>query len=124
MSSPASALLVRASDQLDRKEPHAVRRACWLTRSALEGIVQQLLQARQINLDEASERAKLSCLEGAYHDDRDLVARAEYAWSRLSEACHQHAYELTPTHQEATHLVDLVRRLAARAREHESSPTG
>ena len=45
--------------------------------------------------------ARLSCLEGAYVDDRGLTFKAEFAWNRLSEACHQHAYQLAPTYTEA-----------------------
>jgi hypothetical protein len=67
-----------------------------------------LLQAKGVNCAKASERASLSCLEGAYVDQRELIFRAEYAWSRLSEFCHQHAYHLAPTYAEAQHLIGLV----------------
>lgn len=103
-----SALLDKAQDQLSSNSRQAIRRACWLARAALEAQVEELLEAKGIDARKASERAKLSCLEGAYLDQRDLVARAEFAWSRLSEACHQHAYELSPTHAEAKHLIGLV----------------
>ncbi len=42
-----------------------------------------------------------------------LVQKAEYAWNRLSDACHQHAYQLTPTYSEVRHLVGLVEELAS-----------
>ena len=103
-----SELLTRARQQLASEAPHSVRRACWLARAALEQQVLDLLKARGIDADRCSERARLTCLEGAYVDQRDLTASATYAWSRLSEACHQHAYELAPTHHEASLLVDLV----------------
>lgn len=108
-------LLDRALAQLAVHEAHSTRRACWLARAALEQLVVELLTARGIGPQTMSERAKLSCLEGAYTDHRDMVAGIEYAWSRLSEACHQHAYELTPTHQEAGHLVGLVGKLRGQA---------
>lgn len=103
-----SELLDRAREQLDSASPHATRRACWLARSALEARVRELLTARGVDASQASERARLSCLEGAYPDDRELSARAEYAWQRLSESCHHHAYELAPTWAEARRLIDLV----------------
>lgn len=110
-----SALLAKARRQLDSAEPYALRRACWLARAALEEVIDDLLHAKGVTADGASERAKLSCLEGLYTDDRALVLRAEYAWSRLSEACHQHAYELAPTYPEVGHLIDLVDELVISA---------
>lgn len=101
-------LLERALAQLDAGGPLAARRACWLARAALEARVRHLLQVKGVGTDKASDRALLTCLEGAYADDRDLVARADYAWGRLSEACHQHAYEIAPTWAEARRLLELV----------------
>lgn len=101
-------LLEKARLQLDSGSMHCTRRACWLTRSALEGIVHDLLLAKGIDPSRASQRAKLSCLEGAYFDQRELAAAAQYAWNRLSEACHQHAYHLAPTYTEAKQLIELV----------------
>lgn len=106
-----STLLATAKLQLDSSGPHAMRRACWLARAALEDLIDDMLASKGIHPSGASERAKLSCLEAAYADQRDLVFKAEYAWSRLSDACHQHAFELAPTHADAGHLVDLVEEL-------------
>lgn len=106
-----STLLDKASEQLESFGPYALRRACWLARAALEGLIDERLASQGIVASAASERAKLSCLEGSYVNDRELVAKAEYAWSRLSDACHQHAYELSPTYAEVRHLLDLVREL-------------
>lgn len=106
-----STLLDKASEQLESSGPYSLRRACWLARAALEDLIDERLAAKAISATAASKRAKLSCLEGAYVDDRVLVTKAEYAWSRLSDACHQHAYELTPTYGEVRHLLDLVRQL-------------
>lgn len=105
-------LVEKASQQLESRDPYSLRRACWLARTALELVITELLGAKGVAADRASERARLSCLEGLYVDDRALAHRAEYAWSRLSEACHQHAYELAPTHLEVQHLVGLVAELA------------
>lgn len=104
-------LLEKASHQLESAGPNSLGRACWLARAALEGVIVDLLKVKGVTADRASERAKLSCLEGIYVDDRDLVHKAEYAWSRLSEACHQHAYQLAPTYPEVRHLVGLVEEL-------------
>lgn len=103
-------LLALAVTQLGQGDPHANRRAAWFARAALEDVIDELLAAKQLTVGErASSRAKLSCLEALYRDDNpDLATRAEYAWTRLSEACHQHAYELTPTYVEVRHLVELV----------------
>lgn len=107
-----STLVEKAWQQLDSRDPHSLRRACWLARTALEGCLAKLLSAKGVASDRASERAKLSCLEGIYVDDRVLAYKAEYAWSRLSDACHQHAYELAPTYPEVRHLIGLVEELA------------
>lgn len=105
-------LIEKAWQQLESPDPNALRRACWLARTALEGTITELLKIKGVAADRASERAKLSCLEGIYSDDRALTFKAEYAWSRLSDACHQHAYELAPTYPEIQHLVGLVAELA------------
>lgn len=107
-----NALVERARQQTEAQDPYSLRRACWLARTALEGVITELLKIKGVAADRASERAKLSCLEGIYVDDRALVHRAEYAWSRLSETCHQHAYELAPTYPEVQHLIGLVAELA------------
>lgn len=106
-------LLNKACQQLESPAQYSLRRACWLARAALEGLIVDLLKAKGVTADRASERAKLSCLEGLYIDDRALVHNAEYAWARLSDACHQHAYELSPTYSETRHLISLVTEVAA-----------
>lgn len=106
-------LLASATKQLEGSAAHSNRRACWLARSALEDVIDDLLSLKGVVPGpRASGRAKLSCLEVAYTDEPDVTARAQYAWLRLSDACHQHAYELSPTHSEAQHLVALVTDLA------------
>lgn len=54
-------------------------------------------------------RSLLSCLEVAYRDEPLLVVRVQHAWSGLSRACHQHAFELAPTATEVEQLIDVVR---------------
>jgi hypothetical protein len=91
---------------------HSIRAACWVARSALEVVVSDLLAQRSYSPGDASMRSRLSCLEVAYADRPALVLTAEYAWSGLSNACHHHAFQLSPSLAEARHLVGLVRQLA------------
>lgn len=37
-----------------------------------------------------------------------VASAAEVVWQGLSEACHHHAYELTPTAAEIAHLIEVV----------------
>lgn len=110
-----SKLVEVAALQLEQNDPNAIRRAAWLTRSALEETIETLLAAKHMETGTStSARAKLSCLEAVYRDSEPHTAsRAQYAWSRLSEACHQHAYELSPTYSEVKHLIEIVRGLTA-----------
>lgn len=110
-------LLDLADSAIDGTSPQGQRVACWLARSALEATVEQLLNAKGITLDGGSMRSRLTVLQGVYGDDAAVAAAAGYAWERLSDACHQHAYFLAPTAAETRHLTGLVRRLAARAEE-------
>jgi hypothetical protein len=91
---------------------HSIRAACWVARSALEVVVSDLLAQRSYSPGDASMRSRLSCLEVAYADRPALVLTAEYAWSGLSNACHHHAFQLSPSLAEARHLVGLVGQLA------------
>ncbi|MFD6225229.1 hypothetical protein [Nocardia asteroides] len=109
-----SALLALASAQVAGRTPHANRISAWLTRTALEEIIGDLLRARGIEPGRASGNARLSCLEVAYRDSPEVATQAQYAWARLSEACHHHAYELSPTYQEVIHLLGIVQKLHER----------
>lgn len=100
--------LLSRGDQVGRQ---ALRIACWLTRAALEQRVDELLAAKGWAADRATMRTRMSCLESAYVDEPELVARAEYAWAALSRVCHQHAYELGPTIIEARQLGTVVAEL-------------
>lgn len=109
-----STLLALASTQIAGRTPHTNRIAAWLTRTALEEVVSELLRARGIEPGRASGNARLSCLEVAYRDRPEIATQAQYAWNRLSEACHHHAYQLSPTHHEVVHLLSIVRALSSR----------
>jgi len=85
------------------------RAVCLLTRQAFEQIVDALLESRHLACPTASMRARLISLGQAFGSDPERAAyRAETAWSRLSAACHHHAYELSPSLREARTLVDDV----------------
>jgi len=98
----ASAVLEGASDT------HSNRAACWIARAALEIAVDDLLKIKQRSAPDASMRSKLTVLQVAYDEFIDVPARAEYAWNRLSQACHHHAFELAPAATEVQHLIELV----------------
>jgi hypothetical protein len=82
--------------------------AAWLARSALEdGVVHRLGQLGH-DTREASMRSRLTCL---YVLDQERSSDAEFAWHRLSGACHQHAFELAPNASEVRALVEQVGRV-------------
>ena len=110
------ALLDQARALLDRSgvsEPHAVRAACWVARSALDEALRSRLTCEGSPVGAANMRTVLIVLRVAV-DDPELVGRAEYAWASLSSASHHHAYELAPTLAEARALIDSVDWIASR----------
>ena len=107
--SDSAALLTQASAVLADATPYSNRAACWIARAALESAVDELLVSRQRTATDATMRSKLTVLQVACASDQpDLAVRAEYAWSGLSQACHHHAFELTPAGSEVRHLIELV----------------
>jgi hypothetical protein len=55
-------------------------------------------------------RHQLICLR-ELSEGADWARAADWAWSSLSSACHEHAYELEPTGLEVGHLLELVGRV-------------
>lgn len=107
------ALLTLAAEVCDGS--HAVpemsqsRAACLMARQALEQTVDALLVEKRLACPAASMRARLIALSVAYADEPgDIGHRAATVWSRLSAACHHHAYELSPTLGEARALIHEV----------------
>lgn len=95
--------------------PERARAACWLARAALEDIVEEFLAHKGHPAPEARMAHRLSCLAVLYEkDDPELASQAEYLWWSLSQASHQHAYELAPTPTEVRHLLNRVADFAAR----------
>ncbi|NKY59158.1 hypothetical protein [Nocardia flavorosea] len=109
-------LLELAVTHLAARTPHSNRIAGWFARAALEETIDNLLHARNIDPGRASARARLCFLEVAYRDVPEVAAEAGYAWDRLSQACHQHAYQLSPTYSEVAHLLATVSTLDDRFR--------
>ena len=87
------ALLGRASPETAGLWPRA---AALLGRQALEMAVDEFWAARRIPLESFPTRQQMICLR-EYLDDEDLAGRVHHAWNALSNACHQHPYELSPT---------------------------
>lgn len=121
----AAALLAQASAVFEGKievGSEALRGACWLARAALEDGVRQALSDRGHDVGDASMKAQLACLESAMmSDDSDLVSKARSAWQGLSDLCHHHAYELTPTIAEVEGLLASVAEICLESA-HKSAP--
>src|SRR6476646_10362156 len=82
------------------------RAVALLTRQALERSLEELWAAKSAPMLRASARAQLLCLRQWVLPD--LAGRAYYTWSALSEACHQHAYDLPPTSSELAAWIETV----------------
>jgi hypothetical protein len=82
------------------------RAAAVVARAALELAVDARLAEHGLDLTRATMRSRLICLTTLV--DGDAGEAAAVAWAGLSAGCHQHAYELTPTWAEITHLIGLV----------------
>jgi hypothetical protein len=111
--SDSATLIVQASSVLTDASAYSNRAACWIARAALESAVDDLLAARQRSAPDATMRSKLTVLQVAYEQQPDVALRAEYAWNGLSQACHHHAFELTPAASEVGHMIELVSTLVS-----------
>lgn len=110
-------LLVRTDQLLSGELPtgsaNPNRTACWVARRALELVVLDLLTRRSVRTRTATMRSLLICLSVTYQDQPGPGVTAQSAGDQLSRACHQHAYELAPTHAEAVQMLGTVRRVVA-----------
>ena len=111
-------LLATARDLIGRVDPMTAgiwpRATALLTRQALEGALDDLWRRRAPGLELCSAKAQFLCLPSYLPEDEDLAERVSYAWADLSRACHQHAYELSPTSPELIAWIDVVEQLVAR----------
>lgn len=119
MNAEASSLLERAqallddsgsveTDSVPSNSMQPTRAAAWLARTSLEAAIGSVLTDRGIQAREATMRCRLACLHVLCPD---VAHVASAAWWGLSRCYHHHAFELTPTHTEVEHLLDLVRRV-------------
>ena len=111
--SPAE-LLAEAKLLVDRGPVGLWPRAAALcARRALEESLDQLWRARAPGLEDASVRAQLISLAAHVHDP-ELAGDVAFTYAALSDACHHHDYELTPTATELHARFETVARLIAR----------
>jgi len=87
----------------------ASRMAAFLARRALEEIIEARCASLHASAPWATTRSKLLILRAL--DTADASDGAAIAWSRLSNACHLHAYEMQPSTAEVEHLCRVVTRL-------------
>lgn len=111
-------LVAEARKLVDRPAPADLvglwpRAAALCARRALEEALDQLWRARAPGLEHASARAQLISLAVHVHD-AELAGDVAYAYAALSDACHHHDYELTPTAPELHARLAVVERLIAR----------
>lgn len=97
-----NALLHRSTVQ----PPVAARGAALLGRQALEEAVEGLWADRLDEDRRPTARSQLLCLAVV---DPAAARRASHLWWALTRACHQHAYELTPTIDEIRELLHDAR---------------
>lgn len=110
-----TSVLDQATALLNREwaiRAHSVRAAAWVGRSALEETLAKLVEARGLSVGDANTRSVLGCIDALYADDDRIASTAQYAWEVLSRAAHQHAYDLSPTHDEVAAMLALVAELA------------
>jgi len=82
------------------------RIAAFLARQALEQIIEQRCIDLGASAPYANARSKLLALRAL--DSAEVANSAASAWSRLSSACHIHAYEIQPSTAEVEQLCAVV----------------
>ena len=107
---PAEAL-AGAQRLLDASDTtvNGARLAAFVSRQALEQLVDQRCRALGADCPDASMRSKLVVLR-ALGDPAEADV-AEQAWNGLSAACHRHPYELEPAGGEVRDLCAAVAEL-------------
>lgn len=115
MSLSQSTLITVARDLLERADPMTAgiwpRATALLARQALENALDDLWHVRAPGVEHCSLRAQLLCLPFYLPGDEELAEHVYYAWTGLSRACHQHAYELSPTFSELIGWLATVEQL-------------
>jgi hypothetical protein len=110
----ATELLAQAQQVLTTRTGLSARMAAFLSRQALEEIIDQRCAALGAAAASATVRSKLLILRAL--DDPADADRAAVAWNRLSNASHVHAYEMQPSVAEIAHLRAMVVELLPKTR--------
>ncbi|MBX5488473.1 MAG: hypothetical protein DIU75_010290 [Mycolicibacterium hassiacum] len=107
----ATELLAQAQRILSTPDTggHSPRMAAFLARRAVEDVIERRCADLVGPITPATWRSKLLILRVL--DDPAVADRAAYAWNRLSNACHLHAFEMQPSVTEVQHLCRLVAEL-------------
>jgi hypothetical protein len=84
----------------------AARVAALPVRTALEERLDDLCSSLHERTVKGNGRSKRICVRTLI--DEQLGATVDQAYSALSTACHQHAYDLSPTVGEIRHLMGMV----------------
>ena len=112
LSTPG-ALVHAARDLIDGRAAGASgawpRTAALLARQALEEAVRDLWVGPNEAARLSSTTHQLICARVVLGDE--LAAEAFHAWAALSQACHVHAYELSPVAAELRRWIDVVERV-------------
>ena len=112
--SVAADLLARAREVQAGAGMSSSRIASWIARAALEEGVCDLIRAKGLDPGaRSSMRSRISCVQSLYWDQPQVVEAAEYAWSGLSQASHQHAFQLDAVPAEVSHLMNLVEQVVS-----------
>lgn len=118
MSLDQPALVTVARDLLERADPMTAgiwpRATSLLARQALEAALDDLWRLRAPGLEQCSARAQLLCLPAYLPGNEELAERVSYTWAGLSQACHHHPYELSPTSSELLGWISTVEQLIGR----------
>jgi len=85
---------------------NTARLAAFVARQAVEALVDVRCTELGMACPTATMASKLAVLKSL--DDTGFGPTMMYAWNRLSECCHQHAYELSPTIAEVSGLCAAV----------------
>lgn len=89
------------------------RAAALLARQALEEAIRSLWTGRYAGAEVCRFRHQLLCAGAVLGDE--LAKDAHHTWAALSQACHVHAYELSPVAAELRGWIDVVDRVVAKA---------
>ena len=88
-----------------------VRCGAILGRQSIELALSDLWLVAAPKIRECPFRDQFLCLP-VYLGEEDLAVATHAAWTALSDVCHHHPYELTPSAAELCSLIDVARAFA------------